>query len=406
VTAVDSRVETDPASLSPSFPVLDTLRAVGAMAVLATHTSFWAGAYAGHGIWGTALARLDIGVAIFFVLSGFLLSRPHVARSAYGLRPPPVGRYLWKRALRVLPVYWVAATIALLALPENDGADWGTWLRTITLTDLYVSSQLPAGLSQMWSLATEVAFYAALPLLMVLALPRHRVSRLRMMGFLLLMVVTSVVWIVQVAPRISEERMSLQWLPAYLSWFAAGIAIAWAHVEWQRGGTTARPIAWVFELGRSPGVCWTIALSLFAVASTPLTGPSLLVPATLGEAVTKNLLYALIASAVVLPGVFADPASRYSRWMSWQPLRHLGHISYSIFCIHLVILDGVMRILGYDLFGGHGWTIFLVTAVLSIAASEVLYRVVERPFMGLRAVGPPRWLAAVTTRTKETSTRY
>jgi peptidoglycan/LPS O-acetylase OafA/YrhL len=406
MTAVDSRIEADPVSLSPSFPVLDTLRAVGAMAVLATHTSFWAGAYTGHGIWGTALARLDIGVAIFFVLSGFLLSRPHVARSAYGLQRPPVGRYLWKRGLRVLPVYWVAAAIALLALPENDGTGWGTWLRTMTLTDLYVSSGLPAGLSQMWSLSTEVAFYAVLPLLMLLALPRLRVSRARMVLFLIVMVALTVVWFVQVAPRISDEKMSLQWLPAYLSWFAAGIAIAWAHVEWQRRGTTARLTAWVFELGRSPGVCWTIALSLFAVASTPLAGPSLLLPATLGEAVTKNLLYALIATAVVLTGVFADPTSRYSRGMSWRPLRHLGHISYSIFCIHLVILDGVMRLLGYELFGGHGWTIFFVTAVLSIAASEVLYRLVERPFMGLRSVGPPRWLAAITTRTKETSTRY
>ncbi len=75
---------------TPVFPVLDTLRAVGALAVLTTHTSFQSGDYIGHGVWGTVLSRLDSGVAIFFVLSGFLLSRPYLARAAAGLpRPGP-----------------------------------------------------------------------------------------------------------------------------------------------------------------------------------------------------------------------------------------------------------------------------------------------------------------------------
>ena len=59
--------------MAPEFPVLDTLRAVGALAVLTTHAAFWSGDYTQHGVWGTLLARLDVGVAIFFVLSGFLL---------------------------------------------------------------------------------------------------------------------------------------------------------------------------------------------------------------------------------------------------------------------------------------------------------------------------------------------
>ena len=70
-----------PPETAATFPVLDTLRAVGALCVLTTHVAFWSGAYTNHGAWGTLLSRLDVGVALFFVLSGFLLARPF-------LRPP------------------------------------------------------------------------------------------------------------------------------------------------------------------------------------------------------------------------------------------------------------------------------------------------------------------------------
>ncbi len=48
--------------------------------VLTTHVAFWTGNY-GFDVWGTFLARLDAGVALFFVLSGFLLSRPYLLRA-------------------------------------------------------------------------------------------------------------------------------------------------------------------------------------------------------------------------------------------------------------------------------------------------------------------------------------
>ena len=89
------------------FPALDVLRLVGALAVLTTHVAFQTGEYFRHGVLGTLLARMDIGVAIFFVLSGFLLSRPWWASAESGTAPPEVGRYALKRVLRIWPVYVV-----------------------------------------------------------------------------------------------------------------------------------------------------------------------------------------------------------------------------------------------------------------------------------------------------------
>jgi peptidoglycan/LPS O-acetylase OafA/YrhL len=367
------------------FPVLDTMRAVGAVAVLTTHVAFWAGDYTDNGIWGTALARLDVGVAIFFVLSGFLLSRPLLENAARRLPAPSVKRYLWKRFLRIFPLYTVVAVLALTLLAENSDRGVRGWLTTLTLTDLYFSESLPAGLTQMWSLSTEVAFYVALPGLMLLATGRRAngLRTARLVLVLTAMLVLNLVWLLELAARLPSHNMALQWLPGYLSWFAVGIGISYVHVL-VRSGKDAGWARWVSALGRSPGSCWVMALSLFAVASTPLAGPSLLAPATLGEAVTKNLLYAAIGGLLILPGVFAAAESRYVTVLSWGPLRHVGHISYSIFAVHLLVLHLVMDVTGYPLFGGHGWQIFGLTLSISVVASEILYRVVERPMMRLK----------------------
>ena len=110
-----------PPQTGQTFPLLDTMRAIGALCVLTTHTAFWAGDYVRHGTLGTVLARLDVGVAIFFVLSGFLLSRAWLARAADGAPGPATAPYFWKRALRIVPVYVITVVLALTFVQANDG---------------------------------------------------------------------------------------------------------------------------------------------------------------------------------------------------------------------------------------------------------------------------------------------
>ena len=62
---------------------LTGIRAVAALLVIGTHAAYVTGKYT-HGYWGLAGARMEIGVPIFFVLSGFLLFRPWVAAAATG----------------------------------------------------------------------------------------------------------------------------------------------------------------------------------------------------------------------------------------------------------------------------------------------------------------------------------
>ncbi|HYF74327.1 MAG TPA: acyltransferase [Nocardioides sp.] len=405
----DQRIE-----VAPEFPALDSLRAVGALAVLTTHVAFQSGAYVRNGTWGDLLSRLDVGVAIFFVLSAFLLGRPHFARRAAGLPPPAPGRYYWKRLLRIYPVYVLTVVLALTLIPENQSAGAAQWARSLTLTDIYLTGALPQGLTQMWSLAVEVSFYAVLPLLMLLALGRsHRPLRpARVWVVLAAMVALSGWWHLSLAAATGErsDGAPAQWLPAYLSWFAVGLALALLDVQ-RRAGARRSPVHRAVDaLESSPGVCWALVLGLMLVASTPLAGPTLLYVATDVEALTKSVLYAVIGGLIVVSGLRSPASSGYARLVSARLPRHLGHISYSVFCLHLPILYFVMEGIGYRLFGGHTWEIWGLTLALSLAASEVAYRAVERPAMRLRNLGrrsPGRRssTSAPRTRKRTTSTR-
>lgn len=396
------RVET-----SPQFPILDALRAVGALAVLTTHVAFQSGA-TNDGTWGALLSRLDVGVAIFFVLSGFLLGRPYLARRAAAQPRPGTGRYYWKRFLRIYPVYVVTVVLALTLIPENRSLGAVAWVRTLTLTDIYAIADLPAGLTQMWSLAVEVTFYLVLPLLMFLALGRRGPLRpVRVAVLLGAMFALGCWWHLDLALAIGEhtEGSPELWLPAYLPWFAVGLGLALVHVLEQ---ARERPPAICRRLGLladAPGVCWTLVLGLMLVASTPLAGPTLLFASTNVESLTKNLLYAAIGGLIVLTGLRSDPTSRYDRLMSARLPRRLGHISYSVFCLHLPILYLVVEVTGYGVFQGHSWEIWGLTLALTLVASEVLYRLVERPAMRLRNLRRPGSRTPPTSRHRAASTR-
>lgn len=381
------------------FPALDSMRAVAALAVLGTHAAFWGGSYTDP-IWGTALARLDVGVAVFFVLSGFLLSRPWFDRHVRGDEPPSTGRYLWKRALRLVPVYVLTVVAALTLLPGNRNASVGEWFTTLLMGNTYVSDRLPDGLTQMWSLSTEVAFYLVLPGVMWLASSRRRGGPLswNRLGMLVLgLTALNVAWTMELAGRFdSDVGMHRLWLPSYLTWFCVGLVLAACEVHIHHA-VPDRFAAVVRELGCSPGLCWTAAAALFVVASTPVAGPADLTPPTLGAAMSKNLLYAAVAGLVVLPGVFAPTDGRFARTLANPIPRHVGHLSYGVFCVHLVLLELIADWRNVSLFEGRTWELFGLTLLASLLVAELLYRGVERPSQRLRNLRSPRSTSAAAS---------
>jgi peptidoglycan/LPS O-acetylase OafA/YrhL len=150
------------------YPEVDALRAIAAIAVLGTHAAIFAGAdYPGSEL-GRYAQRLEVGLTIFFVISGFLLYRPFVAARLRRRDGPRTAAYAWRRLLRIAPAYWVALTLSALLVGKHEvfSADAPYYY---LLGQTYSSETLPGGLTQAWTLCVEIAFYAALPVYALLA---------------------------------------------------------------------------------------------------------------------------------------------------------------------------------------------------------------------------------------------
>lgn len=363
------------------LPGLDGLRAIGALGVLTTHVGFHSGRSV-NGPFAGVLARLDSGVALFFVISGFLLVRPYVL-ARFGVAPrPALGRYLRHRVLRIVPALWLTVLLAWLLVPHGSHASLGDYVAHAFFVQIYQSDTSTPGLSQLWSLSTEWAFYLALPLLAALLLrgDGQRLSTVwRQLAVLLLVPVASAVWMALPMMAVHPERAL--WLPGYLGWFSIGAALAVWHCA-RAAGVLGR--SWLDGLAAHPWTTWALAAGLYLVLTSAVAGPYGLTASTQGEAFVKNLSYGVLAALVVLPAVGAfdaaddPPAVRALGRGAW---RFLGDISYGVFCYHLIALSLVEQALDYDLFQGRFWALWVPTVAITLVAATVSHRWFERPIM-------------------------
>jgi len=376
-------------------PGLDALRAIAALAVVVTHVAFQTGSV-GEGLAGGVAARLDCGVAVFFVLSGYLLTSPYV-RAANRRKPPPSPRrYLWHRALRILPAYWVACVAVIVFVPQNRDLPAGTVARNLALIQIYRPGDLLQGFTQTWSLATEVLFYLLLPVLvamMVSSLRRGRIGSVIVVSAALV-VVNLVFLLLTQSTGLLDGSVTGFWLPSFTCWFAAGMALAAAR----RGDhpLLVRARSWLDAAAGAPLACWTIAAGTLLLASTPVAGPHAFeaVP-TAGQAVTKNLLYLVLAVCLTVPLAFGqDQPTRFARWLSGTTWRFFGEVSYGVFLWHLVVLSAAMALLKVPVFTGDFIPVLLLTVGGSVLVATASLFAVERPALRLRERGPGRRVSA------------
>ena len=370
------------------FPLFDSLRAIAATAVLGTHAAVFAGVMYSDTALRPYAARLEVGVAIFFAISGFLLYRPFVLARARGVAAPAPGPYAWRRFLRIVPAYWVALTVVAvwLGLPGVFSAEGVA--RYYGIAQAYDSSTIGGGIAQAWSLTIEVAFYAFLPLyafaLARLAGRRGLGAELAGLGVL---VAVAAAWKLAL---VSGERVEVgPWLlalPAYLDHFAAGMGLAilsvWLQVR--DAADLPRPLR---VLDRHPGIAWAIALAAFWAASTRIgLDGEFFEPIAADQYMARHYLYAIVAAGVVAPAVVGDTArGLVRRLLAWRPLLWLGLVSYGIFLWNLFVLGrladwglGDVRVAG-------SYAGFIAVGLAATAAvAAVSYYLVERPALGLK----------------------
>ena len=367
---VDAQGGLESVSKAERVASLTGIRAVAALLVMATHAAYTTGKYT-HGYLGLVYSRMEIGVPIFFVLSGFLLFGPWVRAVADDRPPPSVARYAWHRVRRIVPAYAITVVVAYIVYQfrtagPNPGHSWSGLLRNLTLTqvytDNYLYSYLHQGLTQMWSLAVEVAFYVVLPpltyLLLAVLCQRRWQPRLLLTGLAALSLITPG-WLALVHTTNWFPDGARLWLPTYLAWFIGGMMLAVLSVMAQQTYAV---------------VCLPLAMICYLIVSTPLGGEPTTSPAKLWEALAKAAFYAVIAMLAVAPLALGN-RGWYARALASRPMVWLGEISYEIFLIHLIVMDFAMvEVLHLHIYTGNTVALFAVTFVMTVPLAWGLHR--------------------------------
>ncbi|MFD6179560.1 MULTISPECIES: acyltransferase family protein [unclassified Isoptericola] len=356
-----ARTPDRPAPRRPFRPEVQALRALAVGMVVLFH--FWPGRVPGG----------YVGVDVFFVISGFLITG-HLLREAESTGRVRLGRFWARRARRLLPAAYlvlVATVVATLLLAPHSL--WQQWFRETLGATLYVENWVlaadavdylaadadPSPVQHYWSLSTEEQFYLVWPLLVVLAAAvaarTGRATR-RTTGVLLAVATlasfATSLWLTAADPA-----------PAYFvtrtrAWqFGAGALLAlWL------ARTGCRPVGDRVRVAASwAGLAVLVACAFVYDAGTPFPGTAAIAPV-------------LATVAVIGAGT---PAGRFSPagLFAWRPVPYAAEISYSLYLWHWPAIVFLPLALGHE--AGLLERVVLLAGVVLLA--DLTKRCVEDP---------------------------
>ncbi|MBM4360922.1 MAG: acyltransferase [Deltaproteobacteria bacterium] len=312
---------------------IDVLRGIAALAVFVFHVQFMAGfekrtlppieVNGRTVVLPNVLSLGASGVTLFFILSGLCLSLEPLRRAARGRHPLDARVYFRNRVARVYPAYALAVlTSAALAMATSSLSARDTLTQTVVhLAFVHAASGewILSLNGALWSMATEVQFYLAYPLLLAsfVRLGPKRFLLAAMLSTLAYRVaITMLPCAASIQGSVTLEALLAMLLPGRLAEFALGMYLAELHVARR----SPAPSVWLKRLGVSLPVALLIrargpsALAEFAlaVAYVNIVALVLLAPSTSHGTVRTRLL---------------DTAASF------------GHASYSFFLFHTPVCE-------------------------------------------------------------------
>ncbi len=324
-----------------------------------------------------------LGVDLFFLITGFLLTLQWFRHAQQGLPAPATREFYLRRAWRILPAYYVQLIILfLICIPLlRDLTHWKTDLayylvnlsaHVMMMHYLTPLTSTSVGLNgALWTLALEAQWYLLLPLLapifvraprssavvlLALAVAWRWLAQYGMQPLVDAYVTMSVVWSL---PESKIRQLLGTQLPAYLGHFGAGMLCGFYWLQW-RGrspGSTAGP-AWMAAALAALGVLY----SMHAPGGVRLGDLTwVLIPLAMGVA-----MLALVSSG-------AGPARPL---LANRPLQFLGRISYSVYLYHLPVL-----LLWNKFSPVSGWASLPLYAAIVVAVGYASWRFVEAPYL-------------------------
>lgn len=342
------------ASVRQTFDGIQMLRAVAAIAVLIHHTLINLSHVASVETPLNSFGHFDdlgaAGVDLFFVISGFIMM--YVSHHEFG-RDGAVTRFLWRRAIRIYPLYWLYTSVilALAVLPgmfRNLQFDTPYVIKSLMLVPALRPGPHPTIhplLDQGWTLSYEVGFYLAFAVCLAVGSTRKALWALPALFAVL----------VATGHLLTPASEAAQFLSLPLPFeFCFGMLIAWALLN-QR-------LPMHFH-----GVALLLAVLLFAASAMFKIDP-MLRPLVWG---IPSALFVYAAVGIPLAG------NRVGRL-----LVVLGNASYSIYLTHAFVIFAVAHIArgrGDTLLSALAWQ--AGTLITCIVVGHLAYIAVERPLL-------------------------
>jgi exopolysaccharide production protein ExoZ len=300
---------------------LQALRAIAALAVVAGHTGDYLMAQNGFVPPLLRWFHGPAGVDVFFVISGFVMT---LSSGRLLKKEHPARIFLWRRILRIVPLYWLLTTVKIILLlvrprlsAHPTPSVWNMVSSYLFIPSYGASGEIRPVIVVGWTLSFEMMFYVFFAI--ALARSRKRIGEIEQ-GWLLGFLVPSVG-----ALGLLGFLRTKNW-PDWTAFadpivfeFLAGVGIAWLTLG-----------------GRLAGRKTSVALVLLGLA-----GLIFFVP---GNALfaTRSLAWGIPASVIVLGVVSLEPVigKILPRW-----LLLLGNASYSIYLVQTFILPETQIIL-------------------------------------------------------------
>lgn len=302
-----------------------------------------------------------LGVDVFFVLSGFLItSLLLIQRNT----PYLIHNFYWKRVLRIWPVLLVHLLLFAVLVPHS----WRYVVLSLLFLQNFSNRLAPGVAGPTWTLSIEEQFYLLWPQ----AVSRFSVRTICAIAFTV--AVVSVLLRIFV-PLLHHDAFAQEYTWYRLDGLGLGAILA---CQWFAPAQIGRGMQRVVAALQSPiGIGFAIALALASVGFSAQLG---MIGVGLRSTIVCFATYRLISRVVV------DGSTRWLKWLSSPVLAWLGAVSYALYMYHGFVLDLMLRIFG----PGNTQSAsvvsarFLAALGVSLLASQLSLVCIERPAERLR----------------------
>jgi peptidoglycan/LPS O-acetylase OafA/YrhL len=340
---------------SRTIPSLDGMRALSIALVILSHCwSSMPPAVRNVPIIPAILSDGHLGVAVFFVISGYLITQL-LLRELDGSGTISLKRFYFRRAMRIFPAFY--AFIAVMAILWAEGIipeHWPSFLAAATYTRAYYRDAQGYFIAHTWSLSIEEQFYLVWPLLL-LRLRRNRATSLALASIVLMPLVRFAMYWITPSLRGHEGYMIQGWIDALM--IGCVLALLKGNPSWER---------W----HRRYLDAWTAAAIAFVV--TPYIYSRL--EGRIAGAYGLIVFYSLqpLCIGAVLLYVVENSRSLAGRILNNPLLRHIGIVSYSLYLWQQLFTAPQMHLFPWGLL-----YLFIV--------AEGSYWLIEQPALRLRS---------------------